>query len=149
MRTLPFVMSVSVRSTTLSAENIADDVGDMLEIAARNDTSVPTQAGNRAVKLMRCRAWTEHGYASVTADQHIVQMVAARTVGPNTGMRLFGKAGRIALRKVHRRPRARPGEAEVAVATHWALGILVDSGWETSSFREDVPRSQRSDWTAV
>ena len=79
----------------------------------------------------------------------IVQMVAARTVGSNTGVRLFGKAGRIALRKVHRRPRARPGEAEAAVATHRALGILVDSGWETSSFREDVPRSQRSDGTTV
>ena len=79
----------------------------------------------------------------------IVQMVAARTVGSNTRMRLFGKAGRIALRKVHRRPRARPREAQIAVATHWALGILVVSGWETSSFREDVPQSQRSDWTAV
>ena len=70
MRILPFAMFVGVRSTTRSVENIADDVGGMLEIAARNDTSVPTQDGSRAVKLIGCRAWTEHGYASATADQH-------------------------------------------------------------------------------
>ena len=79
----------------------------------------------------------------------IVQMVAARTVGSNTGVRLFGKAGRITLRTVHRRPHARPGEAKGTVATHWALGILVDSGWETSAFRADMQRSQRSDWATV
>ena len=71
----------------------------------------------------------------------IVQMVAARTVGSNTGVRLFGKAGRIALRTVHRRPRARAREAKSSVVAHGALGILVDSGWETSAFRANVQRS--------
>ena len=52
-------------------ESIADDVGGMLEIAARNDTSVPTLDGSRAVRLIRCKAWIEHGYASATADRHM------------------------------------------------------------------------------
>ena len=79
----------------------------------------------------------------------IVQMVATRTIGPNTGMWLFGKAGRIALRKVHRRPCARPREAQATDAAHGILGILVVDGWETSSRREDVPPPQRSDWKEV
>ena len=68
MRILPFAMFVGVRSTTRSVENIADDVGGMLEIAARNDTSVPTLDGSRAVRLIR---WIEHGCASATADRHM------------------------------------------------------------------------------
>ena len=71
----------------------------------------------------------------------IVQMVAARTVGSNTGVRLFGKAGRIALRTVHRRPRTRAREAKGSVVAYRAVGILVDSGWETSAFGGNVQRS--------